>query len=42
MYKITTTNRLYLVGKIHEILDMLDRISMEYSYLKTYLKEERS
>jgi len=42
MYKITTPNKLYLVGKVHEILDILDVISRDHCYLKTYLETQKN
>lgn len=42
MYKVTTRNRLYLVGKFHEILDYLDMICSDNSSLKEYLEKQRS
>lgn len=41
MHKITTPKRLYLVGKVHELLDILDIISRDYKYLRDYLEHQR-
>ncbi|MDI6706028.1 MAG: hypothetical protein QME73_07210 [Bacillota bacterium] len=42
MYKVTTPNSLYLVGKIHEILDYLYIICRDNSSLQEYLEKQKS
>lgn len=41
MYRITAPNKLFLIGKIHEILDILDLISRDCTSLKAYLESQK-
>jgi hypothetical protein len=39
MYRITSPNSLFLIGRMHEILDILDLIGRDYVYLIDYIAD---
>lgn len=37
MYRIITSNQLYFIGKVSELLEMLQDISMEHLTLRSFI-----